>query len=234
MMPACRRRISVTSSFRKTVAAAGLALALLAPMLVEAQTLEPSLTHMLPLYCRYTQFFRDRLPGGNNRAEIERWTTLMGDTFNHMHHYCLGLMASNRAAFLSNTPEDRRHYLGVSIKEFDYVIDRAPPDFSMLPEILTKKGESLIQLDRIGEGIVEIEQAIRIKADYSPAYAAMSDYYKGTGQLAKAREWLEKGLSEAPNAQALVRRLAALDGRKDKGKTSPGPAKKPAAAPRSE
>ena len=229
MMPAFRRRVSVTGPFRMIPVAAGLALALLAPTLVEAQDLEPSLTYMLPVYCRYTQYFRDRMPGGNNRAEIDRWTELMGDTFNHMHHYCLGLMASNRAAFLSNTPEDRKHNLGVSIKEFDYVIDRAPANFSMLPEILTKKGESLIQLDRPGEGIVELEQAIRIKADYSPAYAAMSDYYKGAGQLAKAHEWLQKGLSEAPNSPALMRRLAALDGRKDKGKTSQGPERKPAA-----
>jgi tetratricopeptide (TPR) repeat protein len=156
----------------------------------------------------------------------------MGDMFIHMHHYCLGLMASNRAMFLSNTQQERTHNLNVSILEFDYVIVRAPRGYPMLPEFLTKKGESLIRLDRAGEGIVEIKEAIRIKADYSLAYAAMSDYYKGTGELASAREWLEKGLSVTPNAQALLRRLAELDAPKDKGKTTSGPARKPAAPPR--
>ena len=97
MMPAFQQRISVTSSFLEIFAAA--ALALLAPMHVEAQhDFEPSLIYMLPVYCKYTQDFRERLPGGNNRAEIERWTTSMGPTFNHMHHYCYGLMNANRAA----------------------------------------------------------------------------------------------------------------------------------------
>jgi hypothetical protein len=58
----------------------------------------------------------------------------------------------------------------------------------------------------------------------------MSDYYKETGQLAKAREWLEKGLSVAPNANGLTRRLAELDGAKDKRKNAPKPATKPSAA----
>jgi len=189
---------------------------------------------MLPVYCKYTQYIRDAVPGGNNPAEIKRWTTLMGDTFTHMHHYCLGLMASNRAAFFSKTQQDRTHNLGVSINEFDYVIQRAPANFSLLPEILTKKGESLIQLNRGGEGVLELQHAIRLKAGYWEAYAALSDYHKKVGELAKAREWLEKGLLVAPNTKALMQRLAALDGPKDKGKAAPGPASKPAAAPRPE
>jgi tetratricopeptide (TPR) repeat protein len=218
MMLAFQRRISVTSSFREIFAAA--ALALLAPMYAEAQpqTYESSQVNMLPVYCKYTQVFRERVPGGNNRAEIERWTTSMGSVFNHMHHYCWGLMASNRAAFLSNNREDRMRNLNGTLGEFEYVIQRAPPDFPLLPEILTRKGESLIQLDRAGEGMLELQRAIKIKADYAPAYAAMSDYYKETGQLAKARESLEKGLSAAPNAKALMRRLAALDAAKGKRK----------------
>jgi tetratricopeptide (TPR) repeat protein len=233
MMFVFQSRFSATNSFRKITAAAGLALALLASTHAWAQTtFEPSLVYMLPVYCKYTQYFRDNLPGGNNRAEIERWTASMGDMFIHMHHYCLGLMASNRAMFLSNTQQERTHNLNVSILEFDYVIVRAPRGYPMLPEFLTKKGESLIRLDRAGEGIVEIKEAIRIKADYSLAYAAMSDYYKGTGELASAREWLEKGLSVTPNAQALLRRLTELNAAKDKGKTASGPARKPAAPPR--
>jgi tetratricopeptide (TPR) repeat protein len=217
MLLAFQRRISVTSSFREIFAAA--ALALLVSMHVEAQqTYDPSQIYMLPVYCKYTPIFRERVPGGNNRAEIERWTTSMGSTFNHMHHYCWGLMASNRAAFLSDTRQDRMHNLSVSINEFDYVIQRAPLDFALLPEILTRKGESLIRLDRAGEGMLEFQRAIKIKADYAPAYAAMGDYYKETGQLAKARESLEKGLSAAPNAKALMRRLAALDSAKGKRK----------------
>ncbi len=235
MMPAFQDRISVTGSLREIFAAAGFTLALLAPMHAEAQqAFEQTLVYMLPVYCKYTQDFRGRLAGGNNREEIARWTSSMGDTFNHMHHYCYGLMDVNRAAFLSRTREDRAFNLNSSITEFDYVIQRAPPDFSLLPEILTRKGESLIQLDRAADGMFELQRAIKIQANYTPPYAAMSDFYKKTGQLTKAREWLEKGLSAAPNAKALIRRLAELDDLKGKPKTAPGPARKPAAAPPTE
>lgn len=194
--------------------AAGLALALLAPMRADAEPHrfdQPKEMFMLPDYCKYTQDFREHVPGGNNKDEIDRWTASMGPTFIHMHHYCYGLQAINRAQFMSRTREDRVHNYGVSVREFDYVIERATPDFGLLPEIYTKKGESLIQLEEVGKGMVELERAIQTKADYWPAYAAISDYYKDAGQPAKAREWLEKGLAARPNTFPLKRRLSALD-----------------------
>ena len=115
------------------------------------------------------------------------------------------------------------HNLGVSVIEFDYVIQRAPPDFGLLPEIFTKKGESLIQMDRVGQGMAELRRAIGMKANHWPAYAVISDYYKNAGQLAKAREWLEKGLSAAPDTRPLTRRLAALDAEQGKSKRKRNP-----------
>ena len=222
-MPAFQSRISATSSFRDILAATAVALALLAPTHAKAQhSYEQSLMHMLPLFCRYTQDFMGRFPGtGDRAAEYERWKTSMGPTFIHMHHYCYGLMDVNRALLLSRTREDRLFNLNKSIAEFDYVIQRSTPDFSLLPEIHTKKGESLIQLDKADDAIFEFRRAIKIRADYTPPYAAMSDYYKGIGEIAKAREWLKNGLSAAPNAAALKRRLTALNKLPDKENKAP-------------
>ncbi len=70
------------------LAAAASLLALLAPQQAGAQmTYEPSLVRRLPEYCKYTQLFRDRISGGNNPEEIERWSTRMGKTFINMTHY---------------------------------------------------------------------------------------------------------------------------------------------------
>ena len=182
---------------------------------------------MLPRYCAYTQSFRDRVPGGKNPDEIKRWGSIMGEeTFHAMHHYCYGLLKTNRAVLLARNQQLRRFYLQDSIGEFDYVIRHAPPDFVLLPEILTKKGENLIRLGQGPTGILELLRAIELKPDYWPPYAAMSDYYKGTGDLTKAREVLEKGLSASPDAKALKDRLAKLDAAK--GKAAPQPAGKPA------
>src|SRR5262245_56848566 len=108
---------------------------------------DPREVAMLPRYCIYTQSFRDHVPVGNNPDEIQRWSSMLGETFNAMHHYCYGLIKTNRAVLLSRTEQSRRFYLSDAFSEFDYVLNGAPPDFVLLPEILMKKGENLIRLD---------------------------------------------------------------------------------------
>ena len=184
---------------------------------------DPREVHLLPRYCVYTLTFRRAIPRGNDPAEVERLTNEMGPAFGHLHHYCWGLMKTNRANLLARTERDRLYYLTDSISEFDYVIERAPLDFRLLPEILTKKGDTLVRLDRAGEGMLEFQRAIKLKPDYWQAYAAMSDYYKETRQFAKAREWLDKGLSAAPNAKILKERLTELDAGQSKRKKDPAP-----------
>jgi len=176
---------------------------------------------LLPRYCIYTQLFRGGVPGGNNQVEIDRWYEVMGPSFHAMHHYCWGLMKTNRALYLTRTRRYRDFYLRDAIVEFDYVIRNATKDFILLPEILTKKGENLIRLGRGSHAMPELLRAIELKPDYWPPYAAISDIYKEFGDLAKAREWLKKGLSVAPDVKALTRRLAELDRAKDKRKTAP-------------
>jgi len=182
---------------------------------------DPREVALLPRYCIHTQLFRDNVPGGNNPDEVKRWTLIMGSSFPNMHHYCWGLMYTNRAFLLARSEQMRTHYLGRSIAEFDYVIQRALPDFRLLPEILTKKGENLIRLDKGPEGISQLERAVALKPDYWPPYAAMSDYYTKIGDLAKAREWLEQGLSASPDTKALMRRLADLNAPQSMRRTEP-------------
>lgn len=165
---------------------------------------------LLPRYCLHTQVFRERLPAGQDR-ETEAWYARMGPTFHMMHHYCWGLMKSNRALMLARDPATRRFYLGDSINEFDWVLERAPVDFALLPEILTRKGENLIRLGSGPLGVPELERAIELKPNYWPAYAQLSDYYKDQRDFEKSREYLEKGLAHSPDVEALRTRLAALD-----------------------
>src|SRR5215470_2693185 len=164
----------------------------------------------LPHYCIYTKVFRLGVPGGDNKAEIERWRAIMGPAFDWTHHYCWGLMKTNRALLLAKDKQTKTFYLTAANAEFDFFLNRASPprDFVLLPELFTKKGENLIKLGRGVEGVTELERAIEIKPDYWPPYADLSDYYESTHNVAKAREVLEKGLSFAPDAKALTRRLA--------------------------
>lgn len=176
---------------------------------------------MLPKYCIYTQEFRSRVPGGGNLDELARWHTVMGETFEHMHHYCWGLMKTNRGMLLARDPQARRAYVADAVNEFNYVIERAPPDFILLPEMLARKGENLIHVGQGPLGMVELERAAELKPDYWPPYAYMSDYYKEVGDTQKARELLERGLSFSPQATGLTRRLADLGSTKKSTKAPP-------------
>src|SRR5262249_42646621 len=40
---------------------------------------------LLPHYCMYTKLFRMGVPGGDNKAEIDRWRAMMGPAFDWMH-----------------------------------------------------------------------------------------------------------------------------------------------------
>jgi tetratricopeptide (TPR) repeat protein len=197
-------------------------LALTATANVQAQQrMDARDLQMLPPYCKYTQIYRSKVPGGDNLAEIKRWTKIMGHkNFAHMHHYCWGLEATHEGLYFERSKLGRDRKLTASISEFQYVIRNVEPDFAMLPEILTKQGQNLILLDRAPEALPVLNRAIDLNRRYWPPYAALGDYYRDLGDSAKAREWLEKGLKEAPEANALKRRLADLSAPKGKRKTA--------------
>ena len=176
---------------------------------------------MLPRYCLSTLGFRmARVPGSEDQATTDRWYAYLGPTFNAMHHYCWGLMKTNRAMLLARDTATREFYLRDAIKEFDYVITSAQDDFLLLPEIHTKRAENWARLGKSSLGLLDLERAISLKPDYSPAYAALSDHYKGTGDVAKAREVLETGLAHSPGAVGLQRRASELERTPKKPATS--------------
>jgi tetratricopeptide (TPR) repeat protein len=176
---------------------------------------------LLPRYCIYTQEFNTKVPGGNNRAEIDKWYRLQGPTFHHMHHYCWGLMRTNRALMLARTKAGRDRYLQEAIWDFDYVIERAPANFVLLPEILTKRGEHLIRLKRGPMAEPDLRHAIELKPDYWPPYVALSDHYKAQGDISSARALLKEALSHSPSAAPVQKRLSELNTTASKTKSKP-------------
>jgi tetratricopeptide (TPR) repeat protein len=173
-------------------------------------TFDPREVALLPSYCKYTEYFRQSVPGGSNPAEVERWRATIGAPFIHIHHYCFALMKTNRALLLTRTQYYREFYLRDSLNEFNYAIERMPPDFVLLPEILTKRAENLVRLGRGSLGVQDLERAIELNSEYWPPYAQLSDYYKSIGEMDNAKKALESGLEKSPDAPALKRRLAEL------------------------
>ena len=172
---------------------------------------DPKLVAMLPPYCKYTEYYRQAVPGGDDPPTTERWRSLLGpQNFIHLHHYCFGLENTNRALYFSRSKLERDRELNSSVGEFDYVIARVARDFALLPEMLTKRGENKLRLGNGPQGLVDLSRALELKPDHWPPYAALSDYYRELGDLDSAREWAEKGLAAAPGTRALERRLSEL------------------------
>jgi tetratricopeptide (TPR) repeat protein len=178
---------------------------------------------MLPKFCIYTQYFRDRVEGGNDQREISRWYGAMGPHFHSMHHYCFGLMKINRALILAKDQRTRQFYLSDAVSEFDFVLRGAPDEFVMLPEVLMKKGETLLRIGQVAAGLEALEKAIAIRPEFWPPYARISDHHVANGNLAKAREVLEAALSIAPDAPGLKSRLASLEKEEAKRRGSERP-----------
>jgi len=202
----------------------------MAPVHVEAQyDYAPREMALLPPYCKYTQVYQEHVPGGNDLSKIKEWYEVMGGSypytgpFHHMHHYCRGLQHVNYAKLFARSAPQKYQRHEYAILEFDYVLRSSPTTFALRPEILTKKGESLIAMEKGPLAIAELQSAMQLKPDYWPPYAALSDYYKGAGNIKLAREVLEQGLSSSPDAAALRRRLTELEGAKDKTGATPEP-----------
>ena len=161
---------------------------------------------MLPPYCE-AKIGSER----NNRAAQEHWSAVFGaENWLHMHHYCEGLNFVNRSFKRGGDRKARDFDLQNSINNFDYVLTHAREDFALRPEIMAQKARSLRMLGRKAEAASLYAQVIAIKADYIPAYIALGDFYKETGDQERARETYETGLQQRPGSRSLARRLNRL------------------------
>ena len=163
---------------------------------------------MLPAYCRSNGLVASK----GDPVDSAQWRKRLGDPYRSIHHYCWAQMWVNRAKLSSKTRKEALSAYGASIPEFNYILNYTPPDYVLLPEILTKRGDALLHLGKHGEALRDLQAAISARPDYWPPYALLGDHYRDAGDQAKAREWLEKGLSQAPDAVALKNRLAVLGG----------------------
>jgi tetratricopeptide (TPR) repeat protein len=178
----------------------------------DVKAYDPREVALLPNFCKHTQEFRERVPGGGDRQQIDNWQAVLGPMYHHLHHYCWGMMKATRGMVMARTQIARYHYLNDAVREYDYVIERSPQDFVLLPEVLSRKGQALVRLGKGPAAIVSFERAIDLKPDYWPPYAYASDYYKELGEVQLAKEVLERGLTSAPDTGALQRRLTELSG----------------------
>lgn len=155
----------------------------------------------LPEYCPDSQGYRELL---RRPPEVRaRWLAIMGPTFNHIHHYCIGLLKAMRAESATSR-QLRQSLLGSAIQECDYVVQRAPADFPLLPEILLRMGQYSAALERYHDSLTFFERSRTLKRDYWPAYLEAAKIETTLRRQDRAKLLIEEGLREVPDQPALL------------------------------
>ena len=128
-----------------------------------------------------------------------------------MHHYCVALVHMMRAEKLTTPKRSRDYHWSEVISEIDYVVQRAEPNFVLLPELYKNRARALFKLGKIVEGEEMCRRALSAKPDYWPAYIEWADALVQAGRSADARKVLEEGLQRSSDPRPIRARLAELD-----------------------
>ncbi|MCV2364572.1 tetratricopeptide repeat protein [Paucibacter sp. DJ1R-11] len=139
------------------------------------------------------------------------WRSRMGDSFQHVHHYCWALVSIRRATSTSN-PTQREHLYASAIRDLEYVLTNAADDFRLLPEIYVRIGEAAVRTGDFGKAYDGFATARQIKPGYAPAYIGWAEVLLKAGQKGAALEILTEGLRVAPEStemRSFLKRLGA-------------------------
>lgn len=161
----------------------------------------------LPRVCLAQQFINWELDAPVvSESEREQVANQLGPSFLHYHHYCWALLYMRRAA----QPDGDKYNYRRAVDNFDYVIRRADPSFSLLPEIHVQKGNALELLGEREASVTEYRNALQAKPGYTPAYVALVQHYVDAGDTTAARAVLKEGLKHDPSSKVLAEKKATL------------------------
>lgn len=143
---------------------------------------------ILPPLCRA------KMDPTKNREIQAQWSRKYGEMWAHMHHYCFGSKALNLAYRDFTKAERRKYYSAQAAREFDYVLDKAAPDFEMRPEILIQRGRALMLSRSYDDAKQSFEEALKLNPKSVDAWVALSDMYSQVGLHADAIKVLEQAI----------------------------------------
>ena len=145
-----------------------------------------------------------------NGPRGDHWRAYIGDSLQHMHHYCRGMRDLLFLRTVQLKPEHRRLLWDRAAGEMMYVIERSPPTMAMQPELWLHYGNAKLNLGDLMAAQRAYEQSRKLKPDYWPAYTQWADYLIQNKRNDDARVLLEEGLKHAPDQPELVKRLASV------------------------
>ena len=164
---------------------------------------------LLPVYCRN----QSNVAGEYFRPDNEvQWRNRLGKDFQHIHHYCWGMVSLARAYRSGQTYSERKFRFEVAVKDFYFSINNSTPDFVLLPEIYTKAGEAYLGLRDDRNAEKAFKSAWEANPTYWPAYLWWAQRLMKQGKQREALAIAEEGLNNAPGTKPLEQIIAELRG----------------------
>ena len=159
---------------------------------------------LLPEFCRAQGNVSSSHYSKYASNSLERkWRSALGSNYSHYHHYCWSIVSIARAYKASPLTGSKSSLARNAIDDIGYVLERATPDFLLLPEVYTKLGEAylLVSDDRNAE--VAFRKAWEVKPGYWRPYVWWGQRLLQQGKSRDALAVAEQGLQHAPDAKAL-------------------------------
>jgi hypothetical protein len=189
----------------------GVAIAFHATARAQLDNITPGELALMPPYCQDVQ----TMNGWSKTKPSPRtgyWIGVMGESFWTMHHHCWGLIRTRRAMAAGVSPMVRESQLKHSVADYEFVVINSSKDFVLLPEVLTRLGETHLMLGNPGAAYDAFTKARSLKPDYWPPYQRWAEVLIKTNQKAEAKKLVEQGLRHSPNAKPLQEQYRLLGG----------------------
>lgn len=177
------------------------------PLSVNAQmTIRAEELTTLPPYCKYSNDV-----GRTPNEFFAEWRVRMGEGCRGWHHYCWALVSLNRTFQPRIKPQQREFLHKEAIADINYVVKNSDGgQCRLMPEILTKRGNSEAFLKRYADAEKSYREALGFLKDYWPAYRGLAEIFLAQGRRADARSVLEDGIKHSSDTTALKRMLDEL------------------------
>jgi tetratricopeptide (TPR) repeat protein len=145
-------------------------------------------------------------------GQYNHWKSMMGPGFDHTHHYCLGINFLSRA-YKAKSARDKGFNLNNARTNLMYMVNAAPPTYSLMPDVYLNLGIVYRMSGRPGEAATSFIKAIELNPRLPGAYRELADFYSTTGNRAKALEVVTEGLRYNPDIKSLQRNYRELGGK---------------------
>lgn len=166
--------------------------------------------HLLPAYCRSQSNVEPKFY--KRDGSEAKWSARLGRDFNHIHHYCWGMVSIARSYKAGLTIGARTFHMDRAIDDISFSLNGASPDFVLLPEMYTRLGEALLGIRDDKNAEAAFRRAIEANPAYWPPYVWWSQRLLKQGKTREALALAEEGNKNAPGSKALEKLIDDIRG----------------------